>query len=399
MELWHPPLTAAEYDQRWQACADVAAFAGGFTRSYLAGRRAVHLEAIVLSQAEHQLLWEASAALSAILLRVVEWVQHSPALLPVLGIPPGLAPWITRDPGSCPASLWQRLDWVQDSRGHWWCLEANADTPGGLPEATAWQAAAAPPEAAGLADPNRDLLPALGAVLRRHLPGTAGFVACTWHLEDWDNIRAAAGARGGARVLGGLPDLSDGQVRVGGEPVDSIYRYVPGDWLTERPDLLALLADGFPCVNPGSAVIAQSKALFALLWHLVQSGQFLTPTEREWVAAFVPHTSPAPLAGAWVGKPYWNREGGGIITGAGEGPAASEYIYQERVDVAPVQLPVWLLPTGKAQEADGIARQEVAAAPVVGVYVLEGRPAGYMTRLGGDITDRGAHFAPTFIRA
>ncbi|HYG57708.1 MAG TPA: hypothetical protein VD902_06535, partial [Symbiobacteriaceae bacterium] len=86
MELYIPPLTEAEYGARWQALADRAAFAGGFTRAYTGSRRYVHLEALVLAPGEQRLLWEASAALGAILTRLTEWVQRNPPLLDVLGI-------------------------------------------------------------------------------------------------------------------------------------------------------------------------------------------------------------------------------------------------------------------------------------------------------------------------
>ncbi|HWI60500.1 MAG TPA: glutathionylspermidine synthase family protein [Symbiobacteriaceae bacterium] len=373
-------LVKPEHESRWQACADAAAFGPvPFTRAWSGGQRYTHLSPLVLTAQEHALLFEATAALSGVFARVVEWVQRSPVILPVLGLPPEVEPWVVREPGAGPFSLLARFDWLRDVRGRWWCVECNADTPGGLPEATVWQSLASTPD---LVNPNADLAQVLGDALRRWLPGTAGFVGIPGYTEDWENVLVAQGARGGASVAGGLPAVTpEGAVFVGGEPVDSLYRFYPGDWLFRHPDWLGALAAGLPCANPGRALIAQSKAFFALLWHLVDEGQFLTPAEREWVTTFLPRTSLAPLPGRWLAKPYWEREGWGITPGEGEGPAEPFCIYQERIE--PVSLPF----------------AGLSATPVVGVYAVEGRPAGYLTRLGGKITDRSAHMVPTFVAA
>ncbi|HYG58215.1 MAG TPA: glutathionylspermidine synthase family protein, partial [Symbiobacteriaceae bacterium] len=235
--------------------------------------------------------------------------------------------------------------------------------------------------------PNAGLASTLGAALREALPGVAGFVTAPGHAEDRENTLAAAAARGGACVLGGLPEVAEGTLLVGGEPVDSLYRFYPGAWLSRRPDLVALLAGGFPCANPGRALIAQSKAAFALLWHLVEQGTFLSPAERDWVRAFVPRTGLAPLPGPWVAKPYWEWEGRGIITGQGEGEAAALCIYQQRVETFALPLPLRWLP----------GTRTVGAVPVVGVYLAAGAPVGCLTRMGGTVTDRSAHMVPTVV--
>lgn len=380
MEIWTPPLTEAEYGGRWQACADRAAFGGAFTRAFTGGRRYTQLEAAVLNENEHRLLWEASAALAGILTRVTEWVQRSPALLPVLGIRPELEPWVTRAPGSGPFAAHARLDWVQDTAGRWWCLECNADTPGGLPEATVWQELALQ-AGEGLQNPNAGLLERLGSVLREWLPGRAGFLTSPGHVEDWENTLAAAGARGGDWV----PLTAHAAA---GAEIDSLYKFYPGDWLVRHPALLARLSAGLPCANPGRALAAQSKAVLALLWHLADERQFLTASEQDWVRAFIPRTSLLPLDGAWVAKPYWEREGAGIYAGEGQGAGAPGYVYQSRVDILSLPVRVWPL--------EGVCT--VAARPVVGVYLAAGEPAGYLTRLGAAITDRGAHMVPTLLR-
>lgn len=390
MEIWLPPEVLANGRARWQELADRAAFDGGFCRAWSGGWAYANRELLVLTAAEHQMLAEASAALARIIWRVTTWVQENPVLLPVLGIAPSLTPWAQQKPGCLPTQ-YARLDWAQDARGRWWCLECNADTPGGLPEATVWQRLVlADLEAlsgGAFMDPNRALPDLLGEMLRAALPGVAGFVAAPGQAEDWENVCAAALARGGEWVAGGLPEVVGAEVRVAGVPVDALYRFYPGDWLVRHPALLVRLSQGFPVLNPGTALIAQSKALFALLWHLVDEGQYLTPAERDWVRSCLPRTALTPLAGAWVAKPYWEREGGGIVVGAGEGPSAAEYVYQERIDIT--RLPC---PTHSPRGTE--VRQ---GAPVVGVYLVAGQPAGYLSRIGGAITDHAAHMLPTAV--
>lgn len=66
---------------------------------------------------------------------------------------------------------------MRDTAGRWWCLECNADTPGGLPEATVWQPLAA---AGGMLDPNAQLADRLGAALRRWRPRLPGAGRPCW---------------------------------------------------------------------------------------------------------------------------------------------------------------------------------------------------------------------------
>jgi glutathionylspermidine synthase len=97
----------------------------------------------------------------------------------------------------------------------------------------------------------------------------------------------------------------------------------------------------------------------------------------------------APFAGDWVAKPAWEREGAGVYFGAGEGLAEPEYVYQQRIRIAAHPLPIW--------HAAGPAEEQVT--PVVGVYVIDGQAAGFLTRVGGPVTDRSAHVLPTLVWA
>lgn len=92
----------------------------------------------------------------------------------------------------------------------------------------------------------------------------------------------------------------------------------------------------------------------------------------------------------YVVKPYLEREGKGVRFSSELGPrerrrvGVAEVIYQERVDLARVRLPV--------ATARGWHRQERAL--VFGIFLAGAEVAGAYTRAGAPITGREAVFAP-----
>jgi hypothetical protein len=102
------------------------------------------------------------------------------------------------------------------------------------------------------------------------------------------------------------------------------------------------------------------------------------------------------------------------LTGLGDQAGAfSQVVYVQWSDPAPrkpqeIQITFTLTNSlilhGDAVEwywpaSTGSGLHRVTATPVVGVYLVAGRPAGYLTRLGGPVTDRSAHMAPTAVAA
>src|SRR2546428_7366825 len=67
--------------------------------------------------------------------RVLTHLEGHPELLGPLGMPPALAPLVTRPRGAEPWSFLSRFDWARTRDGRWKLMEINSDTPAGLWEA------------------------------------------------------------------------------------------------------------------------------------------------------------------------------------------------------------------------------------------------------------------------
>lgn len=391
-EIIAPPLDQAGYERVWEEIADAAAFQDGFTRAYCDGRRYVQLEALLLPEWEAGLLGRVAEGFFQIGQRLTALGRQSgDLLLEPLTIPAAYRPWLEATPAEAPFTRFARLDFVKDGEGRWHLLEINAREPGGVPELAMleriyhWYRSAGVP----LVNPNAGFAEALGTMLRGALPaGPVGFCSSPGYLEDFENAQAAARLWGGEAIFGGWPTVGeDGPVLVSGQPVAGLYTYLPTESYEDHPHLLNRCAADFPIINPGSAVFMQSKGALALAHQLCAVGSFFSEAEQAFIETYLPYTSVAPMEGDWVAKPFWNREGEGVYFGVGPGPAMPEYVYQRRVAAATTPLPIW--------RVDGPVLEEVT--PVVGVYLVDGKFAGFLTRVGGPVTDRSAHVIPTFV--
>lgn len=393
MEFLAPPLDEAEYEACWRQIADESAFQGGFARPYDRGCKYVQLEAAVLTPEEARHLFHLAEGAWAIAQRLTAFGQQAPdALLDAMNFPAEFRPWFRSRPSTAPFSCLVRIDCAQDEEGHWHLLEYNAREPGGLPELEFMKRVHRLYRDLGfpVADPNGGLHSLLGAALRQALPeGPVGFCSEPGYGEDFENALAAAAAWDGEAVFGGWPAAApDGSIRVRGVPVKGLYLYLPSEGLLDRPELLDRFAEGaVPVVNPGSALFVQDKRSLALAHQLCELERYWTPNEAAWIRRFVPYTSVVPFQGEWVAKPAFAREGLGVFFGEGPGPALPEYVYQARVHIRTHPLPVWT--------AAGPLITEMT--PVVGVYLVNGRAAGFFTRVGGPITDQSARAVPTFV--
>jgi glutathionylspermidine synthase len=198
--------------------------------------------------------------------------------------------------------------------------------------------------------------------------------------------------------LGAIGDVEarDGRAWLHGDPVDLLFRYHPLDWFADEPALMSVLdlsASGrLAMLPPAHAVVPQSKAFLALLWELCRQ-DFFPAAEAAAVRAHVPFTvlDPSRLGRRpYVVKPYLEREGHGVRFSSELGArerrqvAAAEVVYQERLDLARLRVPV--------ATADGWRDEERVL--VFGVFLAGDRVAGAYTRAGAAITGREAVFVP-----
>ncbi len=194
------------------------------------------------------------------------------------------------------------------------------------------------------------------------------------------------------------PIARDGRGWMHGEPIDLLFRYHPLDWFDD-PALSPLLdlarSGAVPMLPPAHCLLTQSKAFLALVWELSEQG-FFPAAEAAAIRAYLPATflDPARLRGRpYVVKPYLEREGKGVRFSSELGQrerrlvGTAEVIYQERVELARVRLPVATV-RGWHHEVRAL---------VCGVFLAGDEVAGVYTRAGAPITGREAVFAPLLL--
>ncbi|HEX7901108.1 MAG TPA: glutathionylspermidine synthase family protein [Planctomycetota bacterium] len=324
-----------------------------------------------------------SERFAALLERTVDLVLADPALLASYGFAPALAGLPRPDRHVVLA----RYDAFRTPDG-WRFCEFNADVPGGIHEGAALADLV-------LGDPSSfRVVPLLTDVLCRDSarPVTAVCYASGYgeDLEQCQFLRRAWSRQGLEAILCSPRNFTfDGRrLSVFGVPVDVVYRFFPGEWLADVENAGALLdalrAGAVRMINPLTSLIAQSKRTMAL-WH--ERPDLLTADERELVGRFLPRTETFRLAemeryrrdrARLVVKRVFGRVGEEVLMGSACDDAewadwlawpASEpdqWITQERFDILP--------------EDVGGARLQACYGP----YVVDGRFAGFYTRLAAD---------------
>ncbi len=431
-ESWFSPVGLREHSltlqnnlivgrkQQWREINDRAAFTLDYTGGYTGDREAFSLSCLELRQPLVDELYWASAGLLRVFSQTLDLVLAQPQLLgPVLGIAEPLLSLVT---GRQTASLGLlgRLDWVVDQQGKLKLLEYNAETPAGLLEGTGLNKLVA--EAAGAKgyslgqDPNRGLKQLIQEEFIRIIQDfsrqreikTIGFVSSTYY-EDWQHTRClfnlarelqfnmAQELQHSLRfVIGEVSGLRSerGRLVLYDTPLDAIYRYYPLDWLEDFPGVLEALGQGTLSINPPHTYILQSKAFLALVWELAGKS-FFGPAAQELIRRYLPKTalSPGGLGEAFVAKPYFAREGQGVVFSEELNPGQlaelrqQDLVFQERVHIQQLGLDIY----------DAKGKHRVPAFPVIGVFTAGDRATGIYTRAGAGITGKEAVYLPAFI--
>jgi len=348
---------------------------------HTSGRLGVLPEAISLSPSLHARLAAAAETFASVLARLEERVARSPELLARLDIPPELHPLIASEPTS--ELQLARYDFHPTPDGRWMVSEFNEDVPGGFNETV------------GLADllatsfPGHaftgDLRAAVTAALApwRHvaLVYATGYSEDLQHMVILDDWLTEAGHRtvrcSPAHLRRGLRG-----VRAAGHRVDAAVRYYPGEWFPRLPNFgtWRRVASRLPMLNPIRRLIRQSKLLFSL-WR---EGDLLTPEERgfvrehaPWTAHFEPSEHLAMLRddrSRWVLKQAFGRMGDAVVIGA----LVTEAEWEATLAEVLREPHRWLV-----QARFEHAPQLFGAGPLypaVGVYLVNGRFAGYYSR-------------------
>lgn len=179
-----------------------------------------------------------------------------------------------------------------------------------------------------------------------------------------------------------------------GEKINYLYRLYPLEYLDEDVDakgklighqFLDHIASGnVKIINPASAFMIQSKTVLALIWEFSEAGYY-SPEEVEWIHAhFLPtYFTAEPFVSkgiAYVSKPIWGREGGGvsIVEESGIEEDRTEYYYnQKKIYQQYIEMP---------DQSIGTWDETYTGKLLFGSHMIGGEPAGLFLRVGERIT-------------
>ncbi|WP_028610271.1 glutathionylspermidine synthase family protein [Paenibacillus harenae] len=395
------------------------------------------------SAAEYGELRTASVQVDRIYWKALRFAQqHLPDsfLIKRLGVHPSLLPAARFE---TPYHGISRQDWIVTEHGIK-CIENNTDTPTGIPE-TAFLGNAVVSRYTGLRSASEGMREAMKnafAELIGHYRnnGYTGTIACAcydWHIEDKCNteyimeVIQELGFRAIFVPLETLEIVEGDGLYAGGERIDILYRLYPLEYLIHDADadtglpvgeaLMELVELGkLALINPAQSVLTQSKGFMALIWALFERNElssdvlghplfdgaelkavqtYLLPTYYE-NTVFTRQNIP------YVAKSYWGREGKGTTLFGEDGAAESEeWGHQEGEEEAAetkqyytrqpkiYQQRFTMEETGVHTE-NGLYRGFL----LTGAYVIGGRFAGLLPRIGGKITGDMAYYCPAAIR-
>ena len=343
-------------------------------------------DVLVLGQQEHKLLVNAAREVWLALRELEARVVESPQVLAALGVPETLVPLLAEAGPASPRIT--RCDFHLAAGGQWLISEFNEDGPGGYAEAHGLGEV--------LAGDWGERFPGLATAgnLRRALVdtlqpyGRIGLVYPTAYTEDLQQIALIADwlrADSLEAVTGSPANLVfDGdQAMMFDQPVDALFRYYPGDWIGELPNLDAWekAARSLPMVNNLAALAAQSKRFYAAADH---HGLGLSEASRNTLARWLPmsrYLEPALKSqllaerSQWVLKRAFGRMGDSVRLGIAHSPTAWEAVVEQalsdpephaiqaRFDAAPLWFSTGL----------GYA--------TIGLFLVDGHFAGYYSRV------------------
>jgi glutathionylspermidine synthase len=370
-----------------------------------------------ISEKERRELAEATERLGAIFVRTADTArQGGEALFEELGLPPETWRAVRISVSERLPTIIGRFDFAWTDRGLK-MLEFNADTPTGIVEAFHVNGRIC--NAYGVRNPNKGMEQHIREAFRDAVEAyrAAGFStdntvfsSLGWHEEDAGTTRYLMGQSGiaGARFAA-LSDLRLYNDRLcllregEHEPIDLLYRLHALEILAQDRD-----RDGYPTgahvldlmarrklavLNPPSALIAQTKAMQALIWNLYETGAFYSQEERETIRLYM---LPTYLENRFLGKtgyvtkPILGREGGGVTLHAPDGATEEKdgeplyweqpMVYQQRVELPLVQI--------EHRGGKNDARL------LWGSFWIGGRASAIVARAGGRITGNMAYYVP-----
>jgi len=179
-----------------------------------------------------------------------------------------------------------------------------------------------------------------------------------------------------------------------GEPIKFLYRLYPLEFFdqadegTGRLFLEHIAKENVKIINPPSAFIMQSKAIMAIIYSfLLEKSNYFTTTELNLINKyFLPTYFNDSIFKAnneaYVAKPFWGREGGGVSIFDDQQNIVDEdriayyyqqpKIYQKYIEMPETTINTW----------DG----DYTGKLLVGSFLINGNSSGLFLRIGEKIT-------------
>lgn len=337
-------------------------------------------EYVELTASDVEAIAGAAAELHRLVLLAVEHVVVEGRLGEV-GVPAAAfdlvaSSWRAREP-----SLYGRFDLSFGGDGAPKLLEYNADTPTSLVEGSIVQRDWAEGVARDAAQFNR-----LEGALTRRWPdvarGRVVHLACVEGSdEDADTISllahtaSLAGLEPRSSTMGdiGWSEHARRFVDLDDEPIDTLFKLYPWEWLFDEPFAAHLSVSATRFVEPAWKVVPSSKGILPILWQLFRGHPNLLPASFD----------PSGVGPERVVKPLFSREGANVRIERSDG----------------------VIEEPGAYGAEGVIYQGVATLPrwddwfvVTGAWVVGDEPAGAGFRASrGPITTNRSRFVPHLV--
>jgi glutathionylspermidine synthase len=339
---------------------------------------------LLLDGAEWRRLANLASALAAELEKAEQELISRPDLHHWLGLPRGLRALFRRaaNLGVTPAAARVlRFDFHWTTQG-WQISEVNSDVPGGFTEASELPVLMAEhyPNASPAGNPGAAWASAIAACVPDGLP--VALLSAAGFIEDQQVMAylARSLAKLGVETCWTLPDdlcWRDGVAyqtsRTDRGPIGVIIRFFQAEWLNARRCAPLFVGGRTPVCNPGFAVLTESKR-FPLVWDQLSAK---LPTWRRLLP-----TTVDPRDADWQRDESWLVKS--ALCNTGDSVAIRSLLTAKQ----------WRLAAGAVRKnpRNWVAQQKFTACPVqtpfgpiypcIGVYTINGRPAGIYGRYG-----------------
>lgn len=283
-------------------------------------------------------------------------------------------------------------------------IEANVDTPTGLMEPSVANRVIC--EAHHVSHPNtieEKLVKAWERIKKEYgikPTDKIFYTSYDWHDEDRQTVHFnLKHCLNQPTEYVGIEDIivsQDGLYSPKGERIEFLYRLYPLEYLDEDVDtngkkighlFLDHIATGnVKIINPPSAFLIQSKATLALIWELYESNSdYYTAEEKEMIKKYFLPTYFSPdkfveSGTAYVSKPIWGREGGGVSI------VESDKIEEDRTEYYYNQRKIYQQYMEMPDQSIGTWDDVYHGKLLFGSHVIGGEPAGLFLRVGERIT-------------